>query len=87
VQITVKSEQGGREHCTLDSIDQGAYGAPCANVTLSGTAFSFDVPGIGGHWEGTLANKRRTLSGTWSQGQPAPLDFERQAAAIPRPTQ
>ena len=87
VQITVKSDQGGGEHCTLDSLDQGAFGLECANARLSSTAFSFDVPRVGGHWEGTLAKDGRTLSGTWSQGQDVPLDFERQAAAIPPPAQ
>jgi hypothetical protein len=85
VQITVKSDQGASEHCTLDSLDQRAFGLPCANATLSGTAFSFDVPVVGGHWAGTLAKGGHTLTGTWTQAQDMPLDFERQAAAIPPP--
>ncbi|HYK26285.1 MAG TPA: hypothetical protein VEV18_08495, partial [Steroidobacteraceae bacterium] len=86
VQITVKSDQGGGEHCTLDSLDQpGGFGLPCANAALSDTAFSFDVPGVGGHWAGTLAKGGRTLTGTWTQGHDVPLNFKRQAAAIPPP--
>ena len=87
IQITVRSDQGGGEHCTLDSLDQGAFGLPCANAMLAESAFSFDVPGVGGHWEGTLAKDRRVLTGTWNQGQPFPLAFKRQVSAIPRPAQ
>jgi serine-type D-Ala-D-Ala carboxypeptidase/endopeptidase len=82
VQITVKSDSSGREYCSLDSLDQGAMGLDCANVQFNGDSFTFDVPPVRGHWEGTLSADGNTLAGTWTQGKPLPLTFARQAAAI-----
>src|SRR5262245_20839853 len=87
IQIIVKSDQAGREFCTLDSLDQGAFNLPCANVIHSGNDFSFDVPVVGGHWSGRLSPDGKFMDGTWTQGAPIPLRFERQAAfqAPPEP--
>lgn len=82
IQISVKSDSAGREYCSLDSLDQGAFGLPCANVALTGAQFSFDIPAVRGHWSGALSGDGRSLTGTWSQGQPLPLNFERRAAPI-----
>ena len=85
IQISVKSDAGGQEYCTLDSIDQLAFGLGCARIVLSGTDFSFDVPVVRGHWSGKLSSDGRSLTGTWSQGRAMPLNFERQAAPIAPP--
>jgi CubicO group peptidase (beta-lactamase class C family) len=82
IQLHVTSDGAGEESCTLDSLDQGAMGLKCANAVLSGRQFSFDVPVVHGHWIGTLAANGKELKGTWSQGRPLPLDFERQSSAI-----
>jgi serine-type D-Ala-D-Ala carboxypeptidase/endopeptidase len=82
VQITVKSDASGREYCSLDSLDQAAMGLDCANVQFKADSFSFDVPTVRGHWEGTLSADGNTLAGTWTQGRPQPLTFTREAAAI-----
>ncbi len=84
VQITVKSDASGREFCSLDSLDQGAMGLACDHVEFKAGSFSFDVPSVPGHghWEGTLSADGNTLTGTWTQGQPLPLTFTRQATAI-----
>lgn len=91
IQVKVESNNAGLEFCTLDSLDQRAVGLECANVTLTGDKFSFDVPVVHGHWSGKLSGDGKALSGTWSQGSPQPLSFERQSAAlsvapIPPPT-
>ena len=67
-QIKVKSDRAGREFCTFDSLDQGAMDWECANVSLSGTEFSFEVPKVLGHWSGKLSAGNQTLDGSWSQG-------------------
>ncbi len=85
IQISVRSDAGGREYCTLDSLDQRAFGLTCSNVLFSGTDFSFDVPVVRGRWSGKLSSDGRSLTGMWSQGQALPLNFERQAALIPPP--
>src|SRR5271157_1785033 len=81
IQLHVKSDASGKESCSADSLDQGAMGLECAHVLLEGNKFSYDVPVVSGHWSGTLSADSKTLTGTWTQGQPLPLNFERQAAA------
>ncbi|MFY9748067.1 MAG: serine hydrolase, partial [Acidobacteriaceae bacterium] len=91
VQLIVKSDAGGKEYCSADSLDQGAMGLECAKVDFTAPDFSFDVPSVKGHWEGKLSADGKVLDGTWTQGAPLPLRFTRQAtalsaAAIPPPT-
>jgi len=85
IQLSIRSDQLGQEYCSLDSLDQHAFGLTCTNVTLSGEQFSFDVPTVRGQWSGTLSADRQTLTGIWTQRQPLPLTLQRQAAAIPPP--
>src|SRR5690349_10243822 len=65
IQITVKRNPEQGLSCTLDSLDQGAMGLPCANVALTGDELTFDVKPVGGHYSGKLAADGQTLSGTW----------------------
>ncbi len=81
IQLHVNSDASGKESCSVDSLDQGAMGLDCAHVLLEGNKFSYDVPVVSGHWSGTLSGDGKTLTGTWTQGQPVPLNFERQAVA------
>jgi CubicO group peptidase (beta-lactamase class C family) len=62
---------------TLDSVDQGANGLVCANFRLAEAALSFEVPGVGGRWHGTVSADGATLDGSWSQGSEMPLVFRR----------
>jgi serine-type D-Ala-D-Ala carboxypeptidase/endopeptidase len=64
---------------TLDSLDQGARGIPCADFHLEGNRLTFAVPSVHGSWQGTVSGDGSTLSGTWSQGAPMPLDFGRES--------
>ncbi len=84
-QVKVKSDQAGKEYCTLDSLDQDVTDLPCANVVLAGNKFSFEIPSAHAKWSGTLSADDKTLTGTWIQGNSTPLDFERQATAITIP--
>ncbi len=84
-QIIVKSDAAGKEYCTFDSLDQGAMGLACDKVTFAAPAFSFDLPVVHGHFDGTLAADGQTLNGTWNQGAPMPLNLARQAKAIELP--
>jgi D-alanyl-D-alanine-carboxypeptidase/D-alanyl-D-alanine-endopeptidase len=81
IQLTVRSDSSGREYCSTDSLDQNAMGLDCANVLLDGNKLSFDVPSVKGRWEGVLLEGSKNLNGTWNQGSPMPLNFERQAVA------
>jgi len=82
LQLKVRSDATGRESCEVDSLDQHAYGLPCADVSFVGQAFSFTIPSVKGSWQGTLSTDGNTLTGTWKQLGEAPLNLERQAAAI-----
>ena len=92
IQVHIRSDQGGKEYCSLDSLDQHAMGLDCAAVTFSGDDFGFEVPVVKGHYAGKLSTDGNTLTGTWSQNNnPLPLAFTRQkeeiaAKPIPPPT-
>ena len=79
IQVSLQSDASGHERCTLDSLDQGAFGLACENVSFRGQDLAFDIPAVKGHWGGKLSADGASLRGTWSQGQPLPLDFARQA--------
>lgn len=80
-QIKVKSDRSGREFCTFDSLDQGVADWECANVTLNGSNFSFEVPKARGRWSGALSSDQQTLAGSWAQGGSTfALDFSKQTA-------
>ena len=86
VRLHLKVDPSGLVTGTLDSPDQGANGIPCADFHLDGHALSFTVPAVHGSWKGTVANDGASLSGTWDQGSPTPLNFARDtfvAAAQP----
>jgi hypothetical protein len=88
VKLHLKVDPTGSVTGTLDSPDQGANGIPCADFHLDGQALSFTVPAVHGSWKGTVANDGASLSGTWDQGSPMPLNFVRDtfvAAAKPSP--
>jgi pimeloyl-ACP methyl ester carboxylesterase len=53
---------------TMDSLDQNASGIPVSKVTRNGSTIVFDMPNIGGRFEGQLDNNAATIAGTWSQG-------------------
>lgn len=85
IQVQVKSDNAGREFCTVDSLDQHAFGLDCTNAKFSGNSFSFDVPSVHGHWTGQLSGEGDLLTGTWEQGRSFPLRFKRQIAALGAP--
>ena len=82
VQLIAKSDAGGKEYCSADSLDQGAMGLECEKVVFTAPDFAFDVPSVKGHWEGKLSADGKVLDGTWTQGAPLPLRFTRQASAL-----
>jgi serine-type D-Ala-D-Ala carboxypeptidase/endopeptidase len=82
LQLHVRSDNAGHEFCTLDSLDQGAMGLECGKVSYAALDFSFEVPVVHGSWTGKLSADSKTLTGTWTQGQPMTLNLTRQLAAV-----
>lgn len=92
IQVHIKSDQGGKEYGSLDSLDQHAMGLDCSAVTFSGDDFGFDVAVVKGHYAGKLSTDGNTLTGSWTQyNNSLPLTLTRQkeeiaAKPIPAPT-
>jgi len=76
--VTITKSSSGELGGTMDSVDQHAVLA-LSNVTLRGDAVRFEVPRVGGVYEGKLKKNGRDISGSWTQtGVPAQaLDFTR----------
>jgi len=73
---------------TFYSIDQGGQPINTGAVTQTGTVIKIEIPAIGGSYEAKLSDPN-TLTGSWNQGQPLPLNLVRAtpeaAWTIPEP--
>jgi len=69
----------------LDSVDQGAYGIPVNAVTLKDSKLNLDIESVHGTYEGIVNADASAIAGTWTQGQPLPLDFKRATASAAKP--
>jgi D-alanyl-D-alanine-carboxypeptidase/D-alanyl-D-alanine-endopeptidase len=67
--------------CTVDSVDQAAFGIPCTLTTQTDTV-SIDMPAFQAHWTGKISPDGTTLTGTFTQGGDLPLNFARQTTPI-----
>jgi uncharacterized protein (TIGR03435 family) len=74
---------------TLYSIDQPGPSIPSSPFNPKGSDVKFEIPGVGGTYEGKMAPDGKTIAGTWSQGQALPLNLtratEQTAWSIPEP--
>ncbi len=70
-----KSDTGWKS--TFDSIDQGAMGLPVAKTTVTGPALHFEMPALHASFDGTLSADGKQIAGTFTQGVPLPLTFQR----------
>ncbi|MFZ3218061.1 MAG: M23 family metallopeptidase [Candidatus Acidiferrales bacterium] len=86
--VTITKSDDGKLGGTLNSVDQHAVLA-LSNVTLHGDAVRFEVPRVGGVYEGKLEAGGRAISGSWTQtSEPEqPLNFARSSepAAVEAP--
>ena len=80
--VAISKSGNGEFQGTLNSVDQHATLAMSA-ITLKGNSVRFEVPRVGGLYEGKLGKKGDAISGSWTQtGVPSqPLDFKRTADA------
>lgn len=83
--VQIKTLAPGKLDASLDSLDQGAHGIPAADVKFSENVLSFTVPAVHGSYSATLSADGKMLKGTFTQGQPLPLDLARQQSAPAAP--
>lgn len=67
---------------TFDSPDQGVSGIKLDSVTSNGATFNFEFKRAGIAYTGTLQGSGADISGTFTQGSSAPLDFKRATGPI-----
>ena len=80
--VKISKAASGAVTGTMDSLDQGAKDIPLSRITHKEGKVRFEVSGIGGVYEGTLAADGTTLAGQWQQGgQSMTLDFKKAASA------
>ena len=86
--FTVTKSSDGKLAAKMDSIDQGAKGIPCGEVTLTEGTATIAVPAIKGTFVGKLADDGQSAKGEWEQvGQKYPLLLKRveKASTLNRP--
>lgn len=87
VQITKADDQSLK--AVLYSIDQGAQPMNAGTITFQSSTLKIAIPAIGGNYEGKMNADGSSISGTFTQGGPLPLTFNRAtpqtAWAIPEP--
>jgi pimeloyl-ACP methyl ester carboxylesterase len=71
-----KSNSGGWT-ATLYSIDQAPDGVPVTSITLQDSAVSFSVDMVQAKYQGKLSTDGNSITGTFTQGNALPLDFQR----------
>lgn len=62
----------------LDSPDQGVSGLPATEVSQKHAAFHFEIPEVGGVYDGTLNAAKTAIAGSWTQNEVTQtLEFKR----------
>jgi hypothetical protein len=87
VRFTMTKNDSGQNIGKFDSIDQGAIGIPISGISLTGSDFHFDLPAVGGKYDGKVSEDKRTIKGSWDQGTPLPLEWKKvdKPTALNRP--
>jgi len=78
--LHITAAKDGSLTATLDSVDQGAVGIPVTTVTLKDSKLNLTVDAVHGSYEGTVNKDATKIEGTWTQGLPLTLNFERAPA-------
>lgn len=62
---------------TAYSIDQTPAALPVSDIAIKDGVLKFAIAPVKGSYEGTVAADEKSITGTWTQGQPLPLVFAR----------
>src|ERR1035441_6556037 len=74
--LHISAGDNGALKATMDSAEQGASGIQASAIAIKDSKVTFSIDSIHGSYEGNV-NEAGALEGTWSQGQPMPLNFTR----------
>jgi Protein of unknown function (DUF3738) len=91
LRIVIKISVGDDDKLKAEfySIDQQSPAIPASQITRDGSTLKMTVAAIGGNYEGKLNADGNSITGTWTQGAPLPLNLVRAtpetAWAIPEP--
>lgn len=84
--VHISAAADGALKGTMDSLDQGAFGIPLAEIAASPTKLTFTVPAVAGRYDASWDPAAKRWSGTWTQsGITWPLVFSPGAPAGPPP--
>ena len=62
---------------SIDQVPDRGVGIPANSVTLQGSNLKFSINVARATYEGKVSADGASIKGTWTQGQPLPLDFQR----------
>ena len=74
--LHIAKADDGSLKATLDSVDQGTN-IPVTSATLQNSTLKLAVDAVHGTYEGKVNADATSITGTWSQGQSLPLEFQR----------
>jgi pimeloyl-ACP methyl ester carboxylesterase len=75
--LHISESPEGALKATLDSVDQNANGIAIDKISFQDGNLSFTSTAVHGSYEGKLNAASAEITGTWTQGQSLPLNFER----------
>jgi non-heme chloroperoxidase len=74
--VTIAKTPGGAWQGMLYSIDQSRDGAPVNSVIWDGASLTLKVDAVRGTYKGKISATGDTISGTWWQSSPLPLELK-----------
>jgi non-heme chloroperoxidase len=77
VVVEISKAETGVWNAMLYSVDQGPDGVAANSVSVEGSALKLSIESLRATFEGKVSEDRRSIKGTWTQGQPTPLELER----------
>jgi fermentation-respiration switch protein FrsA (DUF1100 family) len=75
--LHIAAGKDGTLSATADNPDQGQMGTPASAVTFKDSKLTITFDVYQGVYEGTVNKDATVIDGTWNQGQPVPLQFQR----------
>ncbi|MGI8744198.1 MAG: alpha/beta fold hydrolase [Bryobacteraceae bacterium] len=78
--LQIAKSDSGAWRATMLSIDQSpdrGAGMPATSFSLDGSNIKFAIGQLRGSYDGKLSADGASISGTWTQGPPLPLEFRR----------